>query len=219
MIYKTTSEKKRKALFLCRCGITFESPIGDVKEGKTRSCGCLKSNALSKRNQTHGMSNHPLYLTWKSIKSRCLNPNNKSYKNYGGRGITMYSGWINNFKAFCDHASNLPDYRKHGLTLDRRKNNKGYFPGNLRWATKQEQSLNTRPRKTNTDYTGVSHIPARYSSRINVNKKQISLGNFPTLKEAVEARNDYILENNLTDYKVQNIPQKVKRKGASLVSA
>lgn len=90
----------------------------------------------------HGRSQLPEYKCWQQIKQRCLNPRHLAYPNYGGRGITMAAEWADDFEAFFAHVGPRPS-PKH--SLDRRDNDSGYVPGNVRWATKSEQNRNRRP--------------------------------------------------------------------------
>ena len=85
------------------------------------------------------LKKRPEYNIWRSIKDRCFNPFDKSYKHYGGRGIGMYQEWINSFQAFYDYIGDRP---RSDLTLDRKNNNGNYEPGNLRWATAKFQARN-----------------------------------------------------------------------------
>jgi hypothetical protein len=87
----------------------------------------------------------PEYLSWHNAKRRCTDPSNDHYPNYGGRGITMCDEWLNDFSAFIAHMGPRPP----GYTLDRRDNNRGYEPGNCRWATKSEQAFNRRKARQN----------------------------------------------------------------------
>ena len=77
--------------------------------------------------------------SWRSALSRCVDPTNGQYKDYGGRGITMCERWL-------DYRNFLADMgeRPSGLSLDRINNNGGYEPGNCRWATRAQQARNTR---------------------------------------------------------------------------
>jgi hypothetical protein len=92
----------------------------------------------------HGRSQTPEYKCWQQIKARCLNPNHKAYPEYGGRGITIYAGWVKDFEAFLAHVGPRPS-AKH--SLDRRENDQGYVPGNLRWASRKVQNNNRRPHR------------------------------------------------------------------------
>ena len=94
---------------------------------------------------THGLWQHPLYGVWCGIRKRCLLPSNAAYKNYGGRGITLYEEWIESPVAFISYVEKeLGDKPSPEHSLDREDNDGNYEPGNLRWATRQEQADNRR---------------------------------------------------------------------------
>ena len=85
---------------------------------------------------THGLSNHPLYMVWHGIKNRCYNKNQKSYQNYGARGIKMCKEWKEDFKTFYDWA--IEAGWQVGLQIDRTNNDVGYEPSNCRMSTRKE---------------------------------------------------------------------------------
>jgi len=91
---------------------------------------------------THGGTYTPEYRSWQMMKSRCRNPNNASYKNYGGRGIKICKRWINSFENFLKDMGPRPSAQH---TLDRKNNDGNYTPKNCQWATKKEQVANRRP--------------------------------------------------------------------------
>ena len=147
--------------------------------------------------KTHGLKNHKLYKTWIDIKTRVFNIKCKSYEQYGGRGITICERWLD-VKNFIDDM--YPSY-KEGLSIDRINNDGNYEPSNCRWATKSEQSQNTRRiHSTNTSgYRGVSFRKDRnaWHSQIKVNNKTIHIGLYNTAEDAGYAYDKYVIDNNL----------------------
>lgn len=95
--------------------------------------------------ENHGLYKRPEYAVWIQIKQRCLNPRCRAFKNYGGRGLTICERWENSFANFLADMGERPT-DKH--SIDRTDNARGYSPDNCRWATKLEQTNNTRANVT-----------------------------------------------------------------------
>lgn len=137
----------RKALFMCKCGKSFEAIIRSIVSGKTKSCGCfIDLIARKDRNASHHLRYHPLYKIWCSVKTRCNNKKRADYCYYGGRGICL-SEEFHNFEVFFEYLISLPDYKNreaNKLTLDRIDNSKNYERGNLRWVSRKIQANNRR---------------------------------------------------------------------------
>jgi transposase len=86
----------------------------------------------------HGVSKSRLHQIWKDMKQRCLNPKNSRYLRYGGRGIRIFLRWIDDFVAFRKFA--FANGYADNLTIDRIENDKGYFPDNVQFITRSENS-------------------------------------------------------------------------------
>lgn len=114
----------------------------------TETRGCKKNKVVqykkrvSKNININGMANHPLCSCWYGMKSRCYDENNLSYKNYGGRGITVCEDWKYDFKSFYDWC--MATNYSPGLSLERINNDGNYEPGNCTWIPKNRQSSNKR---------------------------------------------------------------------------
>jgi hypothetical protein len=146
-------------LCLCECGAVTSSASGHLISGRKRSCGCYKKEVTTYKNTTHGMADTPEYNTWCLIKKRCYDKNCRKYLGYGGRGIFMYEPWITDFQAFYDHIGRKPS---GSFSIDRIINSRGYFPGNIRWATPKEQGNNTR-NNVNLTYLGKTQTIAQWA--------------------------------------------------------
>lgn len=125
---------------LCDCGNVIDVRGNHIRTGRTRSCGCLHLQSSRQANTTHGMRQAPEYNIWRKMLSRCLNEKDKQYSHYGERGITVCKEW-RKFEKFFSDMGPRPT-KKH--SIDRIDNNKGYEPGNCRWATMKTQSRNRR---------------------------------------------------------------------------
>jgi hypothetical protein len=131
----------------CRCGrrkVVLASPVLD---GTTISCGCEQKRRLLASLTKHGLKHTRLYQVWKNLRSRCNNENHPQWADWGGRGITVCPEW-DDFQVFYDHCLSLLPAGStdvpRGLLIDREKNDKGYYPGNVRFVDRQTQNRNRR---------------------------------------------------------------------------
>lgn len=154
IIKEIIREKGKKAIAVCKCdcGGEKKTQLTNLRAGRTMSCGCLNNEIRHKngRGITHNKSNTKIYHVWQNIKARCYNPEHISYKNYGGRGITVCKEWLDDFMNFYNWSIQngyKEEFYKSGyskLSIDRLDNNKGYFPENCRWVYIKIQSYNKR---------------------------------------------------------------------------
>ena len=120
----------------CACGALADVSLTHLRSGGTASCGCL-----GKKNATrHGKRYTPTYEIWKTMRQRCVNPRNRKFRLYGGRGISVCDRWLNSFVSFLEDMGERPE----GCSIDRINNDGNYEPGNCRWATRTQQARNTR---------------------------------------------------------------------------
>ena len=138
----TKKRRGRSHIWLCKCscGNTVEVCVNELKNGDTKSCGCLPRGKI-----THGLTKTRIYRIYIGMKNRCYNPNNPKFNLWGGRGITICNEWLNSVEVFYEWAN------KNGysdlLTIDRIDTDGNYEPNNCRWSTAKEQANNTRRNK------------------------------------------------------------------------
>lgn len=143
--------KGSQSKWLCRCDCGNEAVAfaGNMRRGKTRSCGCLYREARGvanfKHGDTRGYRQTVEWRCWAEMRRRCYNPRSRSFQHYGGRGIKVCDRWLNSFDAFLADMGRKPpgDY-----SIDRIDNDGNYEPGNCRWATRHEQRMNQRNPKS-----------------------------------------------------------------------
>lgn len=131
--------RKTRLLCLCNCGTEVVVRSSSLKNGDTRSCGCLRKETLTKHGHTVGGILSKTYTIWMGMLQRCFNSKSRYYYCYGKRGITVCKRW-KKFENFLKDMGETPIY----LQLDRIKNDKNYCKSNCRWVTRKEQQRNKR---------------------------------------------------------------------------
>lgn len=148
--------------WLCRCDCGREVATRADQLKLRRSCGCLDG-------EQHGMAHTKEWRAWKHMKQRCIDPTHKSFPLYGGRGIGVCAAWMR-FSEFFRDMGPAPS-AKH--SIERVDNDRGYEPGNCRWATQAEQVRNTRRCKW-IEYRGERLLRADLARRLGVNWKTMN---------------------------------------------
>lgn len=125
---------------LCDCGNVVYIRSADLRLGKTKSCGCLHRDIITKHGATkHGGYRTPEYSTWVSMISRCQNIKLPGWHRYGGRGIVVCKRWRKSFTNFLKDMGKKPT---PSHSIDRIDNDGNYCPENCKWSTPKEQAAN-----------------------------------------------------------------------------
>ena len=183
-------------LFKCPiCNKPFETQYHRAKNDNIKSCKDCRGFD-SKKDYT----SHILYSRWNLMIGRCYNKKNKSYKNYGGRGIEVEFNSIEEYIKYIESLDNYSCMKTENLSIDREDNDGNYKIGNLRLSTSSVQRVNQRlSAKNNSGFVGVSQrkVDGKYEATIWIDgeNKRISVSN--KAEECAVMRNEYIIKNNL----------------------
>lgn len=176
-------DNKHLAMGLCRTHYLRKWKYGDVNHVSI---------------ERHGRTPKYLYSTYTNITTRTGNPNNSAYKDYGARGIKLYPEWVHSYTKFRQYIfSSIGERPSPTHTLDRVDNNKGYEPGNLRWANWSQQTSNTRRKKeTTTGFRGVAKNKRgrKFLVRPNYYNAKIYIGYFDTAEEAAYVYDQVVMQ-------------------------
>lgn len=172
---------------MCDCGNVILVNAGNLLSGNSKSCGCKMAQLVSENKKKHGYASskgrEKIYVTWRSIRDRCYNPNGHAWDRYGGRGIVMCNGWRNSHDGFLNFAHDLLPITD--ISLDRIDNDGNYSCGhceecisngwvaNCRWASAKIQASN----KSNNNYiliNGNKETVSEASRLFGVNPSNIS---------------------------------------------
>lgn len=148
---------------ICDCGNAKVVRGYSLKNGDTKSCGCLQREVISEKLKIHG--NCRLYRIWRNMKNRCESPSNIGYELYGGRGISVCKEWANSYISFRDWA--MSNGYRDDLTIDRIDTNGDYEPSNCRWVTNAIQQNNRRNNVCIT-YNGETLTASEWSRKTGI---------------------------------------------------
>lgn len=199
MQYATEKSKRKQRYGLYECPICekhFRVSTNSVNTKNTTKC---KSCSVKIQMTTHGDTGSKLHNVWNSMRSRCSHQYDKSYKNYGERGINVCKEWASNYLVFKEWA--LENGYREGLSIDRIDNDKGYSPNNCRWTTDIIQGRNKRrlSARNKSGYRGVYFDTNRnkFTASIRAGGLRKHLGRFDTALEAGMAYDRYVIQNKL----------------------
>ncbi len=146
----------------CRCDCGKETKVAGqhLRNGTTKSCGCLRIK--------HQLSYTLIYRSWRNMLSRCENPHDPNFSLYGGRGIKVCPQW-HDIQAFREDMGDRPSPQ---YTIDRIDNNGNYDPGNCHWATSKEQSRNRRDNHLIT-FQGETRCQSEWAESLGISRQRL----------------------------------------------
>ncbi len=145
---RAPSNRSGQAKWHCRCACGNEKEVfaANLRNGKSKGC---QRCAL----KTHGHTQNPLYQSWYQMIDRCTNPASRSFIDYGAKGIRVCPRWTHPEDGFPNFFQDVGE-RPEGCSLDRIHNDEGYYPGNVRWASKATQARNRANVKLTVEAVG-----------------------------------------------------------------
>lgn len=199
------------------CGETFTAWASDKRTYCSRNCFAQSGSNASRR---HSESRTRLHGIWCHMKTRCTCPTSKAFEYYGGRGISVCAAWMESYEAFRDWA--LANGYSDNLTLDRFPDANGnYEPSNCRWATKPQQSFNTRKRRDGitSPFKGVSWCAnvKKWRAQLSRSGRNTHVALRITAVEAAIAYDDAAFEARGNDARF-NFPERIRSRQRKEVS-
>ena len=166
VLTRAENNKRGNTQWLCQCDCGEKRIVlgTELRGGRTRSCGCLRTERLIKATRKHGASKTRLYSIYHDMLRRCYDCENKRFSDYGGRGIKVCEEWKNDFSSFQLWA--LSHGYAEDLSIDRIDVNGDYSPGNCRWITMKEQACNKRTNHY-INYHGKTKTIAQWERDLN----------------------------------------------------
>lgn len=191
VVSREPNDANNKAVWkcVCDCGRFKIVASNCLTRGNVQSCGCLYRITAAPIIGARGLSKHPVYNTWSTMKQRCHNPKNKNYAYYGGRGIKVCDRWLESFANFLEDVGERPSDQHF---MDRRDNDGNYCPENFRWVTKKDSNRNKRSSANSSSrYKGVhwSKKNLKWIASIHYDNTSTYLGSFTNEWEAAQAYN------------------------------
>lgn len=153
----------------CECGAEGEVSSHTLRNGSSTSCGCFMREFQAARWKTHGKTGSKEYIVYRGMIKRCTNPNEPSYKNYGGRGIAVCQRWLDSFENFLDDMGERPNGK---FSLNRLNNEGNYCKENCAWSSDIEQHNNTRCNRYITR-DGVTKTIAEWCRELGLNRSTV----------------------------------------------
>ncbi|MDE2098097.1 MAG: hypothetical protein KGL39_12660 [Patescibacteria group bacterium] len=171
---KNAIRKDPHTYWECRCICGKEKVLSSthLRSGAVISCGCYNQELMAAKQWRHGKIGTPEYRSWASMRNRCLNVKGEHYHRYGGRGIKICKRWSgpNGFTNFLNDMGPKPT-SKH--EIERINNDGNYEPCNCRWATRQEQMLNTSQNRRFT-FRGKSLTLRQWAQETGISQHTLS---------------------------------------------
>jgi len=162
---------RKRWVCLCVCGTLREVFEHTLRQGRSFSCGCSRGARITAAKSTHGEAAQRTrtkeYRIWANMMTRCTNPANVAFRDYGARGITVCAAW-HTYENFLRDMGRCPS----GMSLDREDNDGPYTKENCRWVPLKVQMNNTR-RTRRLSYAGKTQSLQQWANELGVPRQRV----------------------------------------------